>query len=169
MCSANHKDLAKLKSVLESHQFEHIDATGTAADRDYPTVTPDKGLDVALDVMVSAGCAWLPVVEGHNVVGIVALNEIIVGHQRALRRSLRLLAGANGSSVLVEAPVADTSVFVSTTVATAPWPTGSFVLSIDRHSRLITARPETELHPGDIVAAVARVDGEAELRSLLDG
>jgi CBS-domain-containing membrane protein len=142
---------------------------GTVADRDYPTVTPDQGLDVALDVMVSAGYAWLPVVEGRNVVGIVAMNEIITGYQRALRRSLRLLAGANGSSVLVEAPVAETSVFVGTTVATAPWPTGSFVLSIDRHSQLIPPRPETELHPGDIVAAVVRADGEAELRNRLDG
>ena len=142
---------------------------GTAADRDYPTVTPDQGLDVALDVMVSAGYAWLPVIEGHKVVGVVAMNEIITGYQRALRRSLRLLSGANGSSVLVEAPVADTSVFVGTTVATAPWPTGSFLLSIDRHSQLIPPRPETELQPGDIVAAVVRADGEAELRNRLAG
>jgi len=119
--------------------------------------------------MVSAGCAWLPVVEGHKVVGVVAMNEIIVGYQRALRRSLRLVAGANGSSVLVEAPVADASVFVGTTVATAPWPPGTFVLSIDQHGRLIAARPETELHPGDVVAAVVRADLEAELRSRLDG
>lgn len=69
------------------------------------------------------------------------MNEIIAGYQRELRRSLRLLA-ANGSSVLVEASVAETSAFARTTVATAPWPTGSFVLSIDRHRQLIAPRPE---------------------------
>jgi chloride channel protein, CIC family len=158
-----------LVGVLSSDAIVSDGNAGTAADRDYPTVTPDQGLDVALDVMVSAGYAWLPVVEGHKVVGVVAMNEIIAGYQRALRRSLRLLAGAKGSSVLVEAPVADTSVFVGTTVATAPWPTGSFVLSIDRHSQLMPPRPETKLHAGDIVAAVVRADGEAELRSRLDG
>jgi CBS domain-containing protein len=152
----------------EAKQLHADTKAGTVADRDYPTVPPDQGLDVALDVMVSAGAAWVPVIDGRKVVGIVAMNEIIAGYQRALRRSLRLLAGANGSSILVEAPVAETSVFAGTTVATAPWPTGSFVLSIDRHSQLIAPRPETELHPGDVVAAVVRADGEAELRARLD-
>ena len=55
---------------------------GAAADRNYPTVTPDQGLDIALDVMVSAGYAWLPVIEGDKVVGVVAMNEIIAGYQR---------------------------------------------------------------------------------------
>jgi H+/Cl- antiporter ClcA len=143
---------------------------GTTADRDYPTVAPDQGLDVALDVMVSAGASWVPVLEGNNVVGIVAMNEIIAGYQRALRRSLRLLVAARGSSsVLVEAPVADASAFGGTTVATAPWPSGSFVLSIDRHSQLIAPRPETEIRRGDVVAAVVRADGEAELRRRLSG
>ncbi len=119
--------------------------------------------------MVSAGAAWIPVVEKRTVVGIIAMNEIVVGYQRALRRSLRLIGDSAGSSILVEAPVAETSRFAGTTVATAPWPTGSFVLSIDRHSQLIAPRPETELRPGDVIAAVVRADGEAELRGRLCG
>jgi hypothetical protein len=155
---------------LDAVQHKGETTTGTVADRDYPTVPPDQGLDVALDVMVSAGASWVPVIDGHKVVGIIAMNEIIAGYQRALRRSLRLLAGANGgSSVLVEAPVADTSPFSGTTVATAPWPPGSFVLSIDRHSQLIAPRPETGIQPGDVVAAVVHADGEAELRRRLSG
>ena len=63
----------------------------------------------------------------------------------------------------------DTSPFAGTTVATAPWPRGSFVLSIDRHSQLIAPRPETGIQPGDVVAVVARADGEAELRRRLSG
>ena len=158
--------------VVSSDAKEHQSdtTTGAAADRDYPTVQPDRGLDVALDVMVSAGTSWVPVVDANTVVGIVAMDEIIAGYQRALRRSLRLLAGTSGgNSVLVEATVADTSPFAGTTVATAPWPPGSFVLSIDRHSQLIAPRPETEIQPGDVVAAVIRVDGEANLRRRLSG
>lgn len=164
-------DDGNLIGVMSAAAIASDDLTtaGTAADRDYPTVAADQGLDVALDVMVSAGCPWLPVVDGPKVVGIVAMNEIIIGYQRALRRSLRLLGGANGSSVLVEAPVAENSIFVGTTVATAPWPTGSFVLSIDRKSRLIAARPETELQPGDVIAVVVSADGETQLRSQLEG
>lgn len=154
---------------LHSSEGEPARTAGSVANRDYPSVSSDQGLDVALDVMVSGGAGWVPVVDLSKVVGIVAMNEIIAGNQRALRRSLRLLAGAMGSSVLVEAAVAETSPFVGTTVATAPWPLGSFVLSIDRHSQLIAPRPETALQPGDVVAAVVRADGEAELRRRLDG
>jgi hypothetical protein len=54
------------------------------------------------------------------VVGIIAMDDVIDGYQRALRRSLRLLADVKGSSVLVEAPVGAASAFVGATVATAP-------------------------------------------------
>src|SRR5260221_10645360 len=120
----------------------------SVADGTYPTVPPDRGLDFALDVMVSANTGWVPVVDGNHVVGIVAMNEVMIGYQRALRRSLRLLAGGTGRSVLVEAPVGGSSPFAGATVATAPWPRGSFALSIDRRSQLITPRPEIELEEG---------------------
>lgn len=139
------------------------------ADRSYPSVPSDQGLDFALDTMVSAGAGWLPVVERSRVVGIVAMNEIIRGYQHALRRSLRLLADITGGSVLVEASVSDASPFADTTVATAPWPRGSFALSIDRHSQLLAPRPETAIHAGDIVVAVVPAGTEAELRRRLDG
>lgn len=146
------------------------DATaGAAADRSYPTVPPDRGLDFALDVMVSAGVSWVPVVDGAQAVGIVAINEVIGGYQRALRRSLRLLADVTGSSALVEAPVSEASPFAGATVATAPWPRGSFALSIDRRSQLIAPRPDTTLQPGDVVVAVVPAGSEDELRRRLDG
>lgn len=157
--------------VLSSDATQHgKDSTASVvADRDYPSVAPDQGLDVALDVMVSAGASWVPVVDAHKVVGTVGMSEIIAGNQRALRRSLRLLAGTNGNTVLVETAIADGSPFAGTTVATAPWPSGSFVLSLERHSQLIAPRPETELQPGDLVAAVISSEGEAELRRRLGG
>ncbi|MEY2522385.1 MAG: chloride channel protein family, partial [Ilumatobacteraceae bacterium] len=68
----------------EAKQVHADTKAGTVADRDYPTVPPEQGLDVALDVMVSAGAAWVPVIDGRKVVGIVAMNEIIAGYQRAL-------------------------------------------------------------------------------------
>jgi Trk K+ transport system NAD-binding subunit len=126
-------------------------------------------LDFALDVMVSAGAGWVPVIDAGRVVGIVAMNEVMGGYQRALRRSLRLLADGTGSSVLVEAPVGEASPFAAATVATAPWPQGCFALSIDRHSQLIAPRPEIEFQVGDLVVAVVPAAAEAELRRLLDG
>ena len=119
--------------------------------------------------MVSAGAGWLPVVDEGRVVGIVAMNEVISGYQRALRRSLRLLADVTGSSVLVEAPVGEASPFAGATVATAPWPRGSFALSIDRHSQLIAPRPETAFQVGDVLVVVVPSAAEAELRRTLDG
>ena len=119
--------------------------------------------------MVSAGVAWLPVGDRRaHVVGIIATNEIIAGYQRALRRSLHQLADIRGSSVIVEAPVAKTSPFVGTTVASAPWPRGTVVLSIDRHSQLIAPQSETPLHAGDVIVAVAPAATETELRHRLD-
>jgi Trk K+ transport system NAD-binding subunit len=110
------------------------------------------------------------VVDGRSrVVGIVALNQVIAGYQQALRRSLHQLADVRGSSVLVEAPVGEASAFGGTTVASAPWPRGTVVLSIDRHSQLIAPQPETPLHAGDVIVAVAPATAEAELRRLLDG
>jgi CBS domain-containing protein len=145
-------------------------AAATIADVSYPTVPSDRGLDFALDVMVSAGIGWLPVVDGHHrVVGIVAMNDVIGGYQHALRRSLRLLADVRGSSVLVEAPIGETSPIAGTTVATAPWPRGTVALSIDRHSHLIVPQPDTRLQPGDVLVAVVPGAAEAELRQRLDG
>ncbi len=142
---------------------------GAGVDRSYPTVPPDRGLDFALDAMVSAGVRWIPVVDAGRLVGIVAMNEVIAGYQRALRRSLHLLADVRGGSVLVEAPVSEESPFAGATVASAPWPRGSFALSIDRHSQLITPRPETAMEAGDVIVAVVPAAAESELRQRLDG
>ena len=71
-------------------------APAAAADRDLPDRPSDRGLDFALDAIVSAGVGWVPVIEDQRVVGIVAMKEIIAGYQRALRRSLHLLADVAG-------------------------------------------------------------------------
>jgi H+/Cl- antiporter ClcA/predicted transcriptional regulator len=157
--------------VSSDGTHHHADVTvGAIADRSYPTGPSDQGMDFALDVMVSAGVGWVPVVDRRSrVVGIVAMNEVIGGYQRALRRSLHRLADIRGSSVLVEAPIAETSQFAGTTVASAPWPRGTVALSIDRHSQLIAPQPETPLQPGDVVVAVVPAAAEAELRERLDG
>jgi len=65
--------------------------------------------------------------------------------------------------------VSETSPFAGATVAAAPWPRGSFALSIDRRSQLITPRPDTPLQAGDVVVAVVPTDAEPELRRRLDG
>ena len=143
--------------------------SGLDVDRSYPTVAPDRSLDAALDAMVSGGIRWIPVVAAGRLVGIVAMNEVIGGYRRALRRSLRLLPDVRGGSVLVEAPVSETSPFAGATVATAPWPRGSFLLSVDRHSQLITPLSDTRLEGGDIVMAVVPAAAESELRRQLEG
>jgi CBS domain-containing protein len=144
-------------------------SAGAAADRSYPTVPSDRGLDFALDAMVSAGLGWIPVVNGGRLVGIVAMKEVISGYQQALRRSLRLLADVRGGSVLVEAEVSERSPFVGATIATAPWPRGSFALSIDRQSQLISPMPETALQAGDVLVVVVPTAAEPELRRRLVG
>jgi Trk K+ transport system NAD-binding subunit len=42
------------------------------------------------------------------------------------------------------------------------------VLSIDRHSQLIAPQPDTPLHAGDVIVAVAPATTETELRHQLD-
>jgi H+/Cl- antiporter ClcA len=163
-------DDGRFVGVLALGQTELPGAPGAGdIDRSYPTVPSNRGLDFALDAMVSGGIGWIPVVDGGRLVGIVAMNEVIGGYQRALRRSLRLLADVRGSAVLVEAPVSEASPFAGATVATAPWPRGSFALSIDRRSQLITPTPETVLEAGDVVVAVVPAAAESELRQRLDG
>jgi len=142
---------------------------GVPSDMDVLSVASDQGVDVALDVLVSAGTACVPVVDDHQLVGVVGMSEIMAGYQRELRRSLRVLADTDGKCVLVEAPIADDSPLAGTTVGTAPWPAGTFVLSIDRHSQLIVQRPETSLEAGDQIAAMVNLEGEPELRRRLEG
>jgi CBS domain-containing protein len=165
-------DDGELLGVLSSSDPASRDGdlvASAVADRTYPTVMSDQGLDVALDAMVSAGAGWLPVLDRGQVVGIVAMSEVITGYQHALRRSTRLLADITGDTALVEVTVAETSPFAGKTVATAPWPRGSFALSIDRHSQLIAPRPDTALQSGDVVVAVVPAWAEADLRRGLDG
>jgi CBS domain-containing protein len=159
-----------LSSDADTPDTPDSDATAAAvADRSYPTVAPDLGLDMAMDAMVSAGTTWLPVVDGGRVRGIVGMNEVISGYQGALRRSLGRLATVSDHSVLVEAAIEERSPFAGTTVADAPWPKGGVALSIDRHSHLIVPRAETALQAGDVVAAVVPADAEPELRRRFNG
>ena len=134
------------------------------ADATYPSVPVDGSLDFALDALVSSGAGWVPVLRARAVVGIVAMQEIIAAYQRGLRRSLRLLAGAAGSTALVEATVGSGSAFDGVTVADAPWPPGSVALSIDRHSQLVVPRPDLVICAGDVVVAVTARGTEEILR-----
>jgi len=93
---------------------------------------------------------------------------VIGGYQRALRRSLRLLADVKGGSVLVEAPVGDGSPLAGATVAAAPWPQGASY-SASTAEPLDRPPTETELQPGDVVVAVVPAASEEELRRRLDG
>src|SRR4051794_451824 len=155
--------------VLSNSVDGQATTAGDLADRAYPTIAADQGLDVALDIMASAGTNWVPVIDNGRVVGIIGMNEVIGGYQSNLRRSLRRLAEVKGSTILVEAPVGERSPYAGTTVATAPWPPGTFALSIDRRSHLIVPRAETTLEAGDVIAAVVPVGAEFELRRGLDG
>jgi hypothetical protein len=157
--------------VLHTRAAVDTDASsaGDGADKVYPTVASDQGMDVALDVMVSAGVTWVPVLQEGDVVGIVGMNEVVDGYQAALRGSLRRVADMNGTTVLVEAVIADGSEFAGTTMGAAPWPVGAFALSIDRSSHLLVPRTDTALLPGDLITAIAPTKVEAELRRRLRG
>jgi CBS domain-containing protein len=163
--------------VVDGQRFVGVLASGepvdddgvtgrAAADASYPTVSSDASLDSALDVMVSAGVNWIPVLERDRVAGVIAMTEVIGGYQTALRRALRLLTGVTGTAVLMEATVGVHSPFAGVRVANAPWPAGCVAVSIDRHSQLVAPTPDTELHAGDVVVVVAPVGAEAAIRTL---
>ena len=164
-------DRDRLVGVLSRDGPTSNDAHTAAAavDPAYPTVPSDRGLDFALDVIVSAGVNWVPVTEDTRLCGVVAMADVIAGYQQALRTSQRLLADVTGSSVLVEATIGENSPFAGVSVADAPWPRGSVPLSIDRHSQLIAPQSETTLQPGDVLMAVAPAHAERELRRRLNG
>jgi CBS domain-containing protein len=138
-------------------------------DPDYPTVPVDGTLDFVLDALVSSDVGWVPALDGRQIAGIVAMHEVIAAYQRALRRSLHLLAGAVGSTTLVEATVGPGSGFDGVTIADAPWPSGSIALSIDRQSQLVVPRSDLVMCAGDVVVAVTTPGTEAELRRNLQG
>lgn len=140
-----------------------------APENAYPTVPQSGTLDIALDALVSAGLPWVPVLDGDELVGIVGMNEIINGYQRALRRSLRLLPGAMPGSALVESAIGAGSPFAGVPIRNAPWPTGAVAVSIDRGGHLIAPRGDTLLQRDDVVVAVVPKGREDELRGLLEG
>lgn len=153
--------------LLEETELSGSVRARAAADRTYPSVRSDQGLDDALDALVSAGIRWVPVVDGESLVGIIAMTEVIAGYQRAMRRSLRLLGDVRAGSALLEVAVSPGSAFAGETVATAPWPRGTFALSIDRQSLLISPTPDTPLQVGDVIVAVVPCGAETELRRRL--
>jgi CBS domain-containing protein len=157
-----------LPAATPSPNGDHDTTAASLAEATYPVVSSDQGLDEALDAMVSAGKNWIPVIDDHRVRGIVGMSEIIDGYQDALRQSMRRLGEVSGRSLVVEATIGERSPFAGATVATAPWPPGTVALSIDRQSHLIAPRPETPLHPGDVVSAIAPRELEPELRQLLE-
>ncbi|MGH9135444.1 MAG: chloride channel protein [Acidimicrobiales bacterium] len=139
---------------------------GAAADAAYPTTSTDANLDSALDAMVSAGVNWIPVLDRNEVVGVLAMSEVIGGYQSALRQMMRRLAGISGRAALIEVTVAADAPIAGARLANVPWPGGCVAVSIDRHSHLVAPTAETELLPGDVVVVIARTGAEPPIRDL---
>ncbi len=143
---------------------------GPVVDATTPAVAQGETLDVGLEALVHGGGGWVPVTGGdRRVVGILAVGQVVRGYRRALVRDLDRVAQIGAGSMAVEEQVGPRSVLAGQRIRDVSWPPGCVVMTVQHDERLTFAVGDTELAVGDVVSAVAPLDGADALRRLVAG
>jgi CBS domain-containing protein len=141
---------------------------GSLVDGGTSAVPEDATLDAVADVFAAQQVGWVPVLDPQRrIVGVVGTGDLIGAYRDSLARSLRSLRSVFPGSVLVEEEVRPRSAVSGLTVAEAPWPPGTVVVSIQRAGQLIFPEPRTEVRPEDVLSVLAPRGSEERLRRSL--
>jgi H+/Cl- antiporter ClcA len=131
-------------------------------------VRDDTTLDTVVEVFAADRVSWVPVLDSdHRVVGVIGTADLIAAYRRSLDASLRSLRSPFPGSVLVEERVGPDSRVAGLTVESAPWPSGTVVITIQRGDQLIFPEPSTEIQEADLLSVLAPQTAEGRLREVL--
>jgi chloride channel protein, CIC family len=160
-------DLAALQALTEEDgKLDRPVAEAVELDRNI--ISAGDSLDDALGLLVDAGRDWGPVEADGRLVGVLSSRDILTSYRRALAGNVRRMrsVGSNAGSI-VEADIAPGSVFVGTTVATAPFPRDTVLVSIERDDEIIVPRGDVTLREADRLSLFTTNETRGSLLALL--
>lgn len=134
------------------------------------TVSSTGRASSALDALTQAGGHWVTVTgESRQVVGVLAVSDIVRGYRLALGRSLNQISAVSPDSVIVEERLGPSSPLVGVPLREGRLPRGAIVFSIQRGEELVFATGDTVPAEGDVVSAMIHADARQALASVLRG
>jgi CIC family chloride channel protein len=160
-------DLAALQAITID---EGVGARPVAeALRLEPTsISAADSLDDALGLLVDAGRDWGPVEEDGKLIGVITTRDILASYRQALAGNVRRMSPVGTSKgTMVEADVAAGSPLVGLTVARAPLPRDTVLVSIERNDEVIVPRGDVTIKGGDRLTVFATAATRETLLALL--
>ena len=158
------------RGALAGHEGDPGDPVGLLVDPAWPAVPVSAMLDAALDALATNETTWVAVIDWEGqVVGIVAVSDLIRGYRMALSAGLRRLPAVTRDTELIEEPVGARSALAGRRLAEAAWPPGTVVLAAQRGSQLLFPTGETVVEPGDVLTLLTRRGYEASVRQEVRG
>ncbi len=159
----------RFQGSIELTDLRAADGDETVGDQrlDDRIVSADDPMVEALGALTDQHRSWIPVVAGDRLVGILSSGDVMSAYRSALASNVRGIRSVGPTGQLVEAEIRAGSRLAGETVASAPWPRDTLLVSVERGDRVIVPRGDLTLLVGDRLALFAVPSGRAELDSLL--
>ena len=132
------------------------------------TVSPDVGLDEALEQLSETGLSEAIVVEQEQAIGKLTTRDIVAAYKTALARGVRRTRRLGTESELLEARLEASSPLVGKTLQEIVFPAHALVVSISRDGETLFPRGSTRLEADDRLLLVTDRRGEDEVRIFLE-
>jgi CIC family chloride channel protein len=160
-------DLVALEAITND---EDVGAkpVGEALRLEPTTISAVDSLDDALGLLVDAGRDWGPVEEDGKLIGVITTRDILASYRQALAGNVRRMSPVGTSKgTMVEADVAAGSPLVGLSVARAPLPRDTVLVSIERNDEVIVPRGDVTIKGGDRLTVFATAATRETLLALL--
>jgi H+/Cl- antiporter ClcA len=127
----------------------------------------DVCLDVVLDVLTTTSQTWATIIDDdRQVVGTIALSDIVRSYRRTTRSYLRRLTEMGGATGVIDMVIADDSSIAGLSVRSAIIPRGALITSIERIGNVIRPSGDTVLQTGDRLTVLGPTGDVERLRQL---
>jgi len=159
-------ELERLVHIPEADRDEGV---SRVTDATTGTVPESARLNEALESLMQAGGRWITVTASRRVVGILAVNDIVTGYQRALQSNVGQMAEVSPDAVTVEERVGVDSPLDGVSLSRAGLPPGCIVMSVQRTDQMLFATGSTRLARGDVVTALTSSKTAESTRRMIRG
>jgi len=159
------------KEVLEAHVHKSPhESLEKSVDATTATISSSATLSTALEALAQAGGHWVTVTEqSRQVVGVLAVGDVVRTYRSALHDSLEQVTGAGANMATVTQVVGAGSPLAGPPLADADLPASCIIISLERQGQVVFADGSTHLAPGDAVTALVSHGEAAALAALLSG
>ncbi len=144
-------------------------AAASVLDATTTSIPGTARLSAALESLTQAGGEWVTVTSNRQVVGILAIGDVVRGYRQALLANASQIRQVAPNAVTVEEQVGADAPVVGVPLAEAGLPPGSIVISVQRGDEMLFGTGTTELLEGDVVSVLANPTTAEATRRMLRG